>query len=162
MIVRFVQVAAVLALGGLLAGTETAAPAPDSRTSQQDTAAEAIRALLERSVEAWNRGDLNAFMAGYAKGGRLRFAANGRVYRGWHAALERYRRRYGDDRESMGRLAFEDVEVTRMGPDGAVAFGRYRLVQDETASEGLFTLTLKKMDGHWRIIHDHTSTARGQ
>jgi len=119
-----------------------------------------IRAMLNESAEAWNRGDLEGFMESYWNSPQLRFASGDTVHRGWQATLDRYRRRYGEDRESMGRLAFTDTEITMLAKDAAIVFGRYHLAREDGRATGLFTLTVRKMDESWRIVQDHTSTGR--
>jgi len=122
-----------------------------------DARAAAIEILLKRSVEAWNAGDLEGFMDSYHRGPDLRFASGGTVHRGWQATLERYRQRYGNDPESMGRLSFEDIEMTHLAPDAVLVFGRFRLWRGNAESTGLFTLTVRRFDAGWRIVQDHTS-----
>lgn len=114
-----------------------------------------ISDLLTRQVEAWNAGDVEGFMKGYRQDDDLTFLAGGGVTYGWNATLERYRRRY-PDREAMGRLTFSDVHINPIAPDAALVWGRWRVERrDETG--GLFTLLLRKRDGAWSIVHDHTS-----
>src|SRR4051794_27204303 len=43
----------------------------------------AVRAVLDSQVEAWNRGDLDGFMAGYWKDDRLTFFSGDTITRGW-------------------------------------------------------------------------------
>lgn len=124
--------------------------------SREDRVA-AIHQLLAHSVEAWNAGDIEGFMETYHRGPELRFASGGTVHRGWQATLERYRRRYGSDAESMGRLAFEDIEMTHLAPDAVLVFGRYCLQRQGAESTGLFTLTVRHLAAGWRITQDHTS-----
>ena len=52
-----------------------------------DTVADeaAIRALLEQQEQAWNRGDIEAFMEGYVRNDSLRFASGDTEHRGWQA-----------------------------------------------------------------------------
>jgi hypothetical protein len=58
----------------------------------------------------------------------------------------------------MGRLRFDAVEVVLLGEDAALARGAWRLVtSDGKEPHGLFTLILRRIDGAWRIVHDHTS-----
>jgi beta-aspartyl-peptidase (threonine type) len=128
-----------------------------------DKAAEAtrsgVRALLDAQVEAWNRGDLEGFMAGYWRSPELSFYSGGTVTKGWQATIERYRARYQSEGREMGRLAFEAIEVLTLGADAAMARGGYRLqMKDGSSPHGLFTLLLKREDGAWRIVHDHTSS----
>jgi uncharacterized protein (TIGR02246 family) len=124
----------------------------------RDTAAD-VRAVLDAQVAAWNRGDLDGFMVGYWKDDRLTFYSGDTVTRGWQATIDRYRKRYQADGKDMGRLQFRDVTVEPLG-DAALARGRWHLtMKDGTTPNGLFTLVLRKFDGHWRIVHDHTSAA---
>jgi len=154
---RLAQIAVIMALTCLATGYSAAT----AEQSSPDTQKAAIRSLMAESAAAWNRGDLDGFMATYWKSPKLRFASGATVHRGWKATFERYRNRYGSDQQGMGRLAFEDLEITPLGRDAAVVFGRYRLTRgDDEDSEGLFTLTVRKMDEKWLIVQDHTSTGR--
>ena len=118
----------------------------------------AIKQVLSDQSAAWNRGDLDAFMEGYAKTPDLRFASGGAVTKGWQETLARYKGRYAD-RAAMGTLAFSDLDVTILAPDTALVFGRWRLKNDKGEPNGLFTLLFRKTDGGWRIVADHTSAA---
>jgi uncharacterized protein (TIGR02246 family) len=122
------------------------------------TAAEgAIRALLDMQSTAWNRGDVEGFMAGYWNSEKTTFAGSNGVLRGWHALRERYRRSY-PDRAAMGTLTFSELEITTLGPDAAVVLGRWQLERASGPVGGVFSLVLRKLPEGWRIVHDHTST----
>lgn len=117
----------------------------------------AIRAVLDAQVAAWNRGDLEGYMDGYERSPHIVFISGDRLTRGWQTVLERYKRSY-DTREKMGVLTFSDVEITILGKDAALVFGRWQLrAKDEP--RGRFTLLFKKTKNGWRIVHDHTSSA---
>jgi len=120
----------------------------------------AVRAVLEAQRLAWNRGDLDAFMAGHAHSDELTFTAGGHVQRGFAATQARYRERYGSDPAGMGHLDFEVLAVQAVGADGAVVLGRWRLTGTANAGAGVFSVVLERQAGGWRIIHDHT-TAHG-
>lgn len=120
---------------------------------------DAIRAVLAAQDEAWNRGDLDGFMQTYWKSDRLRFYSGGTVTSGWQATLDRYRKRYQAEGKEMGKLTFTDLEVDVLGPDAAMARGRWKLKLSKENPEGLFTLVLKKFPDGWKIVHDHTSAA---
>ncbi len=122
-------------------------------------AQESIRKLLESQVAAWNRGDIDGFMQGYWKSRKTEFVGGNGVLRGWQAVLERYRRQY-PDRQAMGTLTFSDLEITALGPDAAMALGRWRLTRKGDHPGGVFTLVLRKFPEGWRIIHDHTSASK--
>jgi len=120
-----------------------------------------IRELLTRQTEAWNRGDLKGFLDPYLHTDELTFFSGDTVTRGFAAIQARYERRYGTSPETMGRLRFEDLDVTLLGPDAVVARGRFRLQMKDGNPTGIFTLILRKSAGKWMIVHDHTSTATG-
>ena len=146
-----------IAIVGLLLGATCAPLAAEPPASE---AKAAVRAVLDAQVEAWNRGDLEAFMAGYWRSPELVFCSGATVTKGWQATLERYRKRYQAEGREMGRLGFDAVEVLPMGPDAAAARGAWRLhMSDGKQPNGLFTLLLRRLDGAWRIVHDHTSSA---
>ena len=56
----------------------------------------------------------------------------------------------------MGHLTFSDLEVTLLCPDAALVLGRWRLDASKPAS-GTFSLAMRRINGDWLIIHDHTS-----
>jgi len=143
---------ALLLLAGAGAALAAETPAGDPRA--------AVRAVLDAQVEAWNRGDLEGFMAGYWRSPELVFCSGATVTKGWQATIERYRKRYQAEGREMGRLGFDAIEVLPLGPDAAAARGAWRLrMSDGKEPNGLFTLLLRRMDGAWRIVHDHTSSA---
>ncbi len=118
----------------------------------------AVRGVLDAQVEAWNHGDLEAFMAGYWRSPDLVFCSGATVTKGWDETLARYRKRYQSEGREMGRLRFDAVEVIPLGEDAALARGAWGLVMsDGKEPHGLFTLLLRHIDGAWRIVHDHTS-----
>jgi ketosteroid isomerase-like protein len=117
------------------------------------------RSVLDAQVEAWNRGDLEGFMAGYWRSPDLVFCSGATVTKGWDETLARYRKRYQSEGREMGKLRFDGIEVVPLGDDAALARGAWRLaMSDAKEPHGLFTLLLRRIDGSWRIVHDHTST----
>ena len=143
---RIVVFAAVLAL----ASSAVADSAGD------DSAA--IRAELEREAAAWNRGDLDGYLAGYERAATTTMVGKD-VRRGWDAIAAHYRKSYGD-RARMGTLAFRELDIRPLGAGFALALGHWALARDAAAGGpvgGWFTLTLKKTHDGWRIVVDHTS-----
>ncbi|MEM9665461.1 MAG: SgcJ/EcaC family oxidoreductase [Bacteroidota bacterium] len=123
--------------------------------------ATAIRAVLDQQVVAWNAGNIEAFMEGYAQTDSLRFASRGSVRYGWQTTLEAYQAGY-PDRAAMGRLAFDELDVRVLGPAYAMVFGGWRLTYPDGArpeASGLFTLIMERRPAGWRVVHDHTSAA---
>jgi uncharacterized protein (TIGR02246 family) len=116
----------------------------------------AIEAVLNTQQEAWNRGDIDAFMEHYWKSGDLTFSSGGEMTRGWNETLARYRERYSTP-EKMGRLTLSDFEITPLGESAALVLGEWRVERDDEPLAGNFSLVLRKLDGRWVIVHDHTS-----
>jgi beta-aspartyl-peptidase (threonine type) len=120
--------------------------------------ADAARAVLDSQVDAWNRGDLESFMVGYWRSPDLVFCSGATVTKGWDETLARYRKRYQSEGREMGRLRFDGIDVIPLGADAALARGAWRLTMgDGKGPRGLFTLLLRRVNGAWRIVHDHTS-----
>lgn len=116
-----------------------------------------VQAMLDTQREAWNRGDLEAFMATYWRSPDLTFVGGSGITRGHAETLARYRAAY-PDATSRGRLDFELLEVRPIG-DGtaALVIGRWRLTREAPAS-GIFTLVVERAAGGLRIVHDHSSS----
>jgi len=122
-----------------------------------DDAATAIPKVLDAQVAAWNKGDLEGFMAGYLPSEELSFYSGKTITSGWKPTLERYRKRYQGDGKEMGKLAFSDLKVQTLGDDSAFVRGKWKLELKASSPEGLFTLILRKTADGWKIVHDHTS-----
>ncbi|MEL6663507.1 MAG: DUF4440 domain-containing protein [Pseudomonadota bacterium] len=150
---RLVRGAAV----GLALIALAACATPGAQTLQDES--REIAAVLSAQQAAWNSGDIDAFMDGYARGDDLRFASGGTVTRGWQSTLDRYKARY-TSRAIMGELAFSDLEIDQVSPDAALVHGRWELTRAGDTPSGLFTLLLRKGgDGNWRIVSDTTTSA---
>jgi uncharacterized protein (TIGR02246 family) len=117
-----------------------------------------IRAVLRAQQEAWNRGDIDSFMNGYARDETTVFVSGDEVRRGWQTVHDRYLSKY-NDRAKMGTLTFSDLEIEQFGPDAALALGRWELKRASDNPHGRFTLIFRKTPDGWRIVHDHTSAA---
>jgi uncharacterized protein (TIGR02246 family) len=135
------------------------APAAQSSESNRDQPASEIRALLQAQQEAWNRGDIDGFMKGYARADSTVFVSDDQVTRGWQTVRNRYKLKY-PSRAKMGKLRFSELEIQRLGDDAAVVLGRWILKRATNDNpHGLFTLVLRRTAEGWRIVQDHTSTA---
>lgn len=115
-----------------------------------------IMKVMNDQAAAWNRGDVDGFMAGYWRSSKLVFVSGVNVTRGWQPTLDRYKRTY-DSREKMGVLTFSGIEFLVLKDDTAVVLGNWALAQVKGDPHGKFTLTFRKLKGGWRIVVDHTS-----
>ena len=120
-----------------------------------------IRSVLRAQQEAWNQGNIDGFMNGYARSGSTTFVSEDAVRRGWENVRERYLKKYSD-RGKMGLLTFSDLEITLVSADAAVVLGHWKLKRTQDRPHGRFTLIFRKTADAWRIVHDHTSAAPPQ
>jgi len=128
--------------------------------SSSDVPATAVRQVLHRQQEAWNRHDLEGFMSGYWNSAELTFFSGSKVRSGWQSALDHYRQSYQGEGKEMGHLEFSDLNVQSLGSDAAFVRGTWELsLNSGKKPHGLFTLMFRKFPEGWKIIHDHTSTA---
>ena len=140
--------AAGLLLTGVLGAERSPGPA----------AKDAVRKVLDEQAAAWNKGDLEGFMAGYWRSPDLTFFSGNKAEHGWQATLDRYRTRYQGEGKEMGKLTFREVRIDLLGPDAALVRGRWQLTLKSGTPGGLFTLIFRKLPGGGRIVHDHTSS----
>jgi len=129
---------------------------PKSPGEDRDVAA--VRAVIESQAAAWNRGDVEGYMEGYAKEDSTTFVSGDTVTRGWQTVLERYKARY-DTRAKMGTLTFSELEFKPLGPYYIMASGHWQLAREADTPHGRFTLIFRRTSAGWRIVHDHTSSA---
>jgi len=122
-----------------------------------DTEEKKIRTVLDDQAAAWNKGDLNGFMAGYWNSPDLSFYSGKDKKKGWDETFNNYKKRYQADGKEMGTLTFSEEEVQILGPEHAVVKGRWKVVMKKEILEGLYTLIMRKTDQGWKIVHDHTS-----
>ncbi|HEY3394359.1 MAG TPA: nuclear transport factor 2 family protein [Lacipirellulaceae bacterium] len=127
-----------------------------SLAAEDDSISSAVETILRAQEEAWNRGDVDAFMEHYWKSDDLTFSSGGKTTRGWEATLNRYRERY-PTREQMGQLTLSGLEITPLGESAALVLGQWSLERESEPVSGNFSLVVRKIDGRWLIVHDHTS-----
>jgi beta-aspartyl-peptidase (threonine type) len=117
--------------------------------------------MLRASAASWNAGDLDGFLDDYWRSEELTFSGGTGVTRGWDDVRTRYLDSYWAPGASRDSLRFEGIEVIPLGSDHALALGQYVLYRPEedgaVVSSGYFSLVLWKPNGHWKILHDHTS-----
>lgn len=148
MSVRTITAPPVLALGLLLGACES--PPADLVPT--------FTAQFDRAAADWNRGDLDGFMADYARDSLTGFVSAGRVERGYDWIRAHYAPRFADGAK-RDSLRFENLQVRPLGRDFALVTARYVLAKDgATVSSGPFTLVMQRQTNGWKIVHDHTSS----
>lgn len=148
---KFVGLTSILAASFII-NQKVAAQELDSSTTKQ------ITNILTSQTKAWNDGDLEKFMETYWKSDKLTFSSRGKTKYGWQATLDNYRKNYAPPKE-MGKLHFDHLEVMMIEASSALVLGHWHLrMKNDEKLDGNFSLVVKKINGAWKIIHDHSSS----
>lgn len=116
----------------------------------------AVRAILSTQQNAWNRGDINAFMIGYWQNDSLLFVGKNDPKYGYQTTLDNYKKNY-QDTAAMGKLKFDLLQLKQLGKDNYFVLGKWFLNRSIGNIGGMFTLLFQKINGEWKIIADHSS-----
>jgi ketosteroid isomerase-like protein len=143
-----------IVLMGVVAGLAISGFAQDGG----DAARAAIRKVIAEQEAAWNRQDLEGFMAGYWNSHELTFFSGAHESKGWQAALDRYKKNYQGAGHEMGKLEFANLRIEMLGSEAAFVRGEFHLtMSDGKMPHGLFTLVFRKFPEGWKIVHDHSA-----
>ncbi len=112
--------------------------------------------MIRQQEEDWNKGDLRAFMKGYLPSDKTVFNGASGPYYGYDQILKRYLNSY-PDREQMGETRLVVNDLYAINDAAALLLGEFYLTRSSGEISGYFTLVLKKVDGAWYILSDHTS-----
>jgi ketosteroid isomerase-like protein len=137
----------IVFLSMLLAFATSFAQEPDEKQ---------ISRILDEQISSWNNGDLDSFMRGYWKSDSLMFVGKSGVTYGYDNTLARYRMGYPDT-ASMGKLKFNIITIKRISPEYFFVVGKYTLFRTIGDASGHYTLLIRKIEGEWRIVCDHSS-----
>jgi Domain of unknown function (DUF4440) len=133
--------------------------APLSLFAQGTSAAAAeIRAMMEKSVVDWNKGDIASFATCYKNAPDILFM-NAKIYRGYAAMVERYKESY-PTREKMGTLNFSQLDVQPLDAHFATVTGHFHLQRTVAGggdAQGYFLLVVEKTPDGWKIVRDDTT-----
>lgn len=116
----------------------------------------AIKKMLAAQEAAWNNGDLEKFMIGYWNNDSLLFIGkNGPKY-GYNVTLENYKKGYGDTTK-MGKFTSTILSMKKLSRKYYFVAGKWYLKRSIGDISGHYTLLIKKINGEWVIVADHSS-----
>lgn len=144
----------LLALRGLPAAAQVKGEQLYTATREQLDVTKVVLA----QENAWNKGDLDAYVGYYKDAGETEAILNGPV-RGLAAIRFAYHASF-PTREAMGALEQSSVEVHELGSGFAYARGHYKLVRSRKNggdAEGNFTYILEKTENGWKLIFSETT-----
>lgn len=114
---------------------------------------QAIRKAMTEQEAAWDRGDIDGFMAAYAD--TVCFHSPKGITCGSDQVTANYRRAY-PDKASMGDLGFGIAEVVPAGGRHAWVSGSWALRRESDTLRGGFALLWVRTAQGWRIARDFT------
>ncbi len=115
-----------------------------------------VRDVMTAQIVAWNGGNLDAFMQGYAHTDSIMFIGSKGVTYGWDSSLAHYKKTY-PNKTAMGILSFDIIKIKRLSADFFFMVGKFTLIRDRDTPSGYFDLLFQKINGKWFIVSDHTS-----
>ena len=117
-----------------------------------------IRAVFESGCAAWNRGDIDGYLAVYWNSDNVRWISDGTVVYGFETIASAYKDRF-DSPDNMGTLEVADLDIQLLGENDALVFGAWIQTTHADRRHGVFTDHVKKINGEWLIVSDHSSTS---
>jgi ketosteroid isomerase-like protein len=120
-----------------------------------------IKAVMQKSAEDWNRGDLNAYVTCYKNSPDILLIGS-TVERGYDSMLQTYRTYYGT-KEKMGVLSYSEFEVQSLNAKFATATGHFHLERTAVgggSADGFYLLVFEKTPQGWKIIRDDSTVIR--
>lgn len=130
---------------------------PPATFSDEDKTA--ILQTLQDQQGAWNEGNVEKFMDGYWRSDSLQFIGKDEINYGWQTTLDNYRKNYPDT-AAMGKLRFEILRVNPVSSDAAFLTGKFFLARTIGDLNGIFTLVIRKINGKWLVVYDHTASRK--
>jgi len=151
---RLHSACAASAVVACLAACARPAGPPATVPGAEAVAAE-IRAVFDSTAEGWNRGDLSRYLWAYAESTTV--MGRGGVEHGIEAIRRQMEQGFWKTGRPLQVLHYEHLDVRLLGPESALATGRYVLsgngLPDRT---GWFTTVWAHTAAGWRMIHDHS------
>lgn len=115
-----------------------------------------ILQILGAQEKAWNEGNIDEFMHGYWENDSLVFVGKNGLTYGYNNTLANYKKNY-PDKTYMGKLKFTIISKQALGSQYFSIIGKWELTRTVGNLSGHYTLLLKKINGEWKIISDHSS-----
>ena len=126
-----------------------AAPSPETQ---------AITSVLNKSVDDWNRGDIDAFATSYKNSPDIVFMGR-TIQHGYAQMLARYKSAYPAP-AAMGVLSFTQLSVQPLDARFATVTGNFHLERTAAGggnADGYFLLVVESTPAGWKIIRDSTT-----
>jgi uncharacterized protein (TIGR02246 family) len=145
----------------MLAACARAGGSYHATPSERTTLNGELEAMLRRAAADWNRGDLDGFMSDYLPGDSTTYIGGRGLVRGPAAIRASYARLFTGEIQ-RDSLSFVILDVDPVAADAANLIAQYTLTRhaggrDSVTARGPTSLLVRRVDGRWRIVHDHSS-----
>ena len=120
----------------------------------------AIKAMMLKSADDWNKGDIDAFASSYKNSPDILFMGDP-INKGYAAMVARYKKVYGS-KVKMGALSFSDLEVQPLDAKFATVTGKFHLERSADGggnADGYYLLVAEKTKDGWKIIRDSSTSS---
>lgn len=125
-------------------------------TTNYQIAKQEITAMMMQQTKDWSNGDLEGFMQGYIKSDSLKFVGSSGLTYGWQQTLDNYKKGY-PTKDYTGTLTFKLRDFDQLANDVFLVIGEFHLKRKVGDANGMFSIILKRINGEWKIIADHSS-----
>ncbi len=117
-----------------------------------------VEAILRAQETAWNKADLEGFLAGYAHDEHVVFMGATGSDRGFDAVRDRYRKSYATP-AAFGKLSFTGLEFSDIDYETVAIQGQWMLAKPPDDPHGSFMLIMRRFKDGWKIVSDYTTLA---
>jgi D-alanyl-D-alanine carboxypeptidase len=116
-----------------------------------------IRQNFKKQEDCWNNSDIECYMEAYSKTEPIQTASRGGITYGYENIIGGYKKYF--PKERMGKLYFDHINTRRLSANLYFVTGRFNLKfpDREELSQGWFSVNMKKINGEWYMITDHSS-----
>lgn len=124
-----------------------------------------IQAVLADSIDAFNRGDFEKFLQLYAVTDDVAYVYGGQLWQGIEQIRRDYAHRFFSNVPASGRplterLSIAVSRIVELAPGVLLVTARVAPITNSTetrAPASVTTLVLRRIDGTWRVLYDHSS-----
>ncbi len=116
-----------------------------------------IHQNFKKQELCWNNQNIECYMEAYATTESIQTASRGGITFGYDNIIGDYKKYF--PKERMGKLHFDNFNYRRLSDNLYFVTGRFNLkFQDrKELSSGWFSVTMKRINGNWKMITDHSS-----
>ncbi len=129
-----------------------------SAQSTSSPEAQSIITVLNKSIDDWNHGDIDAFATSYKNSPDIVFMGR-TIQHGYAQMLARYKAAYPAP-AAMGTLSFTQLSVQPLDARFATVTGNFHLERTAAGGgnvDGYFLLVVESTPAGWKIIRDSTT-----